>query len=129
MRFFPGSVALDSMLTIIKESEPIPESTSWGAGIYGRVRSRYHFTVLPYGFFNPEWTHFDGNKHDYAENPETFMIANEFSRNIYQNAFAWHWHNKWDHEVEIGSKFDLLSNMLTRSWQDKKLYLDYCRDR
>ncbi|HED12751.1 MAG TPA: PqqD family peptide modification chaperone [Gammaproteobacteria bacterium] len=129
MRFFPGSVALDRMLAEIMDSEPIPESTCWGATIYGRVRNRYHFTVLPYGFFNPEWACFEGKNQGYAESPETFMTANTASQNIYRCAYAWHWHNKWAQKVEANSKFDLLRNMLTRSWQDKKRFLGYCRTR
>jgi hypothetical protein len=27
---------------------------------------------------------------------------------MYDGAFAWHWHNRWDDAIEPGSKFQIL---------------------
>lgn len=128
MRFFPGSAAVHAMLRMLKQVQATAESTNWGAGVYGNVHARYPFTILPYSFFNPEWTWFDGNHHEYAENPETFFVANPQSKNIYRHAFAWHWHGKWENDIETGSKFDLLSSMLNRAWVDKRRFYEYCKE-
>ncbi len=61
--------------------------------------------VMPSPFFNTEWQadpHFEPFKRTQA------------SANLYEGAFAWHWHNKWDDPIEEGSKFHLLETRIDR---------------
>ena len=31
---------------------------------------------------------------------------------LFDGAFTWHWHNKWDDLIEAGSKFDILEKKI-----------------
>ena len=55
--------------------------------------------VFPSPFFNTEW--------QAVPRFEPFKKM-PYSSELYDGAFAWHWHNKWDDPIEPGSKFALL---------------------
>jgi hypothetical protein len=77
-----------------------PGEFNWGRENLKRAIDRGRaITVFPSAFFNTEWTadeHFQ---------PFTRTSA---STNLYEGAFAWHWHNRWDDTIEDGSKFQIL---------------------
>jgi hypothetical protein len=56
-------------------------------------------TVFPSPFFNPEWQA-DPGFEPFRKMPH--------SDRLYDGSFAWHWHNRWDDPIAIGSKFQLL---------------------
>lgn len=104
MGLVAGSQVSIDLLTEVKNTPIITGGTMFGSELYGRVRQRNkNWYIFPSGFFNTEWQCWvDG---------ATFMKKCEQSTNLYEGAFTWHWHNKWDDVVEEGSKFDILSKI------------------
>ncbi len=77
-----------------------PGNFNWGRENLQRAARRgVAVTVFPSAFFDTEWTA------DHAFQPFRRTPA---SRELYDGAFAWHWHNKWDEAIEPGSKFEIL---------------------
>ncbi len=73
-------------------------TTAFGKDIYSRIQKN-SVLALPGIWFNSEWgfedTIFDPfKKIDHTE--------------LFDGAFTWHWHNRWDQEIEDGSKFQIL---------------------
>lgn len=88
------------------------KSTQFGSMLYRKVRERNkQWFVFPCAFFNTEWQlAWDGNN---------FMKKCEQSTEMFDGAFAWHWHNKWDHVVEEGSKFHILATIVNDRFINK----------
>ncbi len=107
MRFKRHSEAIQTLLQTLKDTECKPQTTNWGCGIYDKAREKEFFHRFPCGFFNPELLYWDVEETERIEKPDYFFIKNEKSEIIY-DSFAWHWHNKWNAEIERGSKFDIL---------------------
>jgi hypothetical protein len=77
-----------------------PGEFNWGRENIGRALARgAQVTVFPSAFFDTEWTA-DPAFQPFQQTPG--------SRNLYDGAFAWHWHNRWDEAIEPGSKFQIL---------------------
>ena len=73
---------------------------NWGRENLRRAIDRgTPITVFPSPFFNTEWQA-DPRFEPFKRTPA--------SANLYDGAFAWHWHNRWDERIEPGSKFQLL---------------------
>jgi Glycosyltransferase sugar-binding region containing DXD motif len=73
---------------------------NWGRENMGRAcRLGHRIAVFPSAFFNTEW--------QAIPRFEPFKKM-PYSSEMYEGAFAWHWHNKWDDPIEPGSKFQLL---------------------
>ena len=73
---------------------------NWGRENLRRAIARgVPITVWPSPFFDTEW------QADPAFAP---FHRTAGSANMYDGAFAWHWHNRWDERIETGSKFQLL---------------------
>jgi hypothetical protein len=79
---------------------------AWGQGNLKRAVDRgCDITVWPCAFFDAEWQ----DQH----------VFTGFSRpptppDLYDGAFAWHWHNQWDARIEPGSRFQLLESRIDR---------------
>ena len=73
-------------------------STIYGNRLYSRVE-RNHVLALPCIWFNSEWG-FEGTK--------LVPFKKENNIDFFDGAFTWHWHNKWDEDIEDGSKFQIL---------------------
>jgi hypothetical protein len=77
-----------------------PGKYNWGRENVKRAISRgATITVFPSPFFNTEW------QADPSFEPFKKSAA---SANLYEGAFAWHWHNRWEQPIEPGCKFQLL---------------------
>jgi hypothetical protein len=77
-----------------------PREFNWGRENLRRaVDSGAQITVFPSPFFDTEWQA-DPKFDPFRRTPT--------SANLYDGAFAWHWHNRWDAPIEPGSKFQLL---------------------
>jgi hypothetical protein len=77
-----------------------PGKYNWGRENVRRAIDRGRaITVFPSPFFNTEWQAVPGFQ-PFKKMP--------YSGEMYEGAFAWHWHNKWDEPIEDGSKFQLL---------------------
>ena len=55
--------------------------------------------MFPCPFFDTEWQA-DPRFEPFRNTPN--------SANLYEGAFAWHWHNRWDEPIQEGSKFHRL---------------------
>jgi hypothetical protein len=77
-----------------------PGEFNWGRENLRRAVDRGHaIRVFPSPFFDTEWQadpHFKPFEHTPS------------SANLYEGAFAWHWHNRWDEPIQEGSKFQRL---------------------
>ena len=98
MRLYKGSAfaraLLDGLLAIK------PGKYNWGRENVKRAIAGGHaITVFPSPFFNTEW------QADPAFEPFKRSAASD---ELYDGAFAWHWHNKWDDPIEPGCKFERL---------------------
>jgi hypothetical protein len=77
-----------------------PGKFNWGRENLRRAIDRgVDVTVFPGPFFDTEWQ-------DEAKFRPFYKHAG--STKMYDGAFAWHWHNRWDDRIEDGSKFQLL---------------------
>ena len=93
-----SSLSLE-FLEKLKETPPNKNSFCWGNKLYSKITKNDLF-VLPGVWFNSEWG-FENTTLEYA-------FKNIGYVDFFDGAFAWHWHNKWDDEIEIGSKFQIL---------------------
>jgi glycosyl transferase-like sugar-binding protein len=77
-----------------------PGKYNWGRENVKRAIQRGRaITVFPSPFFNTEWQAIPEFE-PFRKTPD--------STELFEGAFAWHWHNKWDEPIEPGSKFQLL---------------------
>jgi hypothetical protein len=77
---------------------------NWGRENVRRAIGRGHgIAVFPSPFFNTEWQA-DPGFEPFRRTPG--------SANLYEGAFAWHWHNKWDDPIEPGCKFERLETII-----------------
>lgn len=108
MRLFKESELATNLLEMIPHVGAGENSTSWGSDLYGEVRKfNKNFTVYPCAFFNTEWQLYI----NMAESGHPFKNGSDSNKD-FDGVFAWHWHNKWDAEVEEGSKFYRLEKLI-----------------
>jgi hypothetical protein len=100
MRLFKQSKLSYQLLNEISSGPVVPNSTIWSTNLYEKVRKyNTNWTIFPSGFFNSEWQDVNLN---------TWNPMKKYDYSKYNGSFSWHWHNKWNDEVEEGSKwFDL----------------------
>lgn len=97
MRLFKDGELSNQLLNEINRGYSAPATTVWSTDLYQRVRLyNKNWTVFPSGFFNSEWQDVNVG----AWNP-----MKKYDYLDYDGAFSWHWHNKWNDEVEEGSKW------------------------
>jgi hypothetical protein len=83
-----------------------PGRFNWGRENLRRAIDRgCAVTVFPSPFFNTEWQA-DPRFKPFEKTPN--------SANLYDGAFAWHWHNRWDEPIQEGSKFQRLEARIER---------------
>jgi len=83
-----------------------PGRFNWGRENLRRAIDRgCAVTVFPSPFFNTEWQA-DPQFKPFESTPN--------SANLYDGAFAWHWHNRWDEPIQEGSKFQRLEARIER---------------
>lgn len=108
----------------------MPDTTSLDHMLLATVYSRKQFTVFPSVFFNTEWqmnvNYVNGVKNYDPNGPGTknesgWFTKNEYSTNLFEQVFAWHWHNSSykNKNIEPGSKFDLLMKRTKRILKEK----------
>jgi hypothetical protein len=86
---------------------------NWGRENVKRAIQRGHaITVFPSPFFNTEW----------QADPAFKPFANTASSaNLYDGAFAWHWHNQWEAPIEPGCKFERLERIMEQKLDERGL--------
>jgi hypothetical protein len=113
MRMFKKSKLSCDLLSELIKSGIIVSSPSinWGCNLYQKVRNyNTDWVIYPSGFFNSEWE----DERYYRKNNRLIFEAFKRSDNIdlYNGAFSWHWHNRWNHEIESGSKWELVEKII-----------------
>lgn len=95
-------------------ASPGEASLSWASQLYKSViMDCPELIMLPSAFFNTEW-----------QLPDKYsllspMLNYEMSKELYEGAFTWHWHNSWETPIQPGSKFDLLDLKITKVFNEK----------
>jgi glycosyl transferase-like sugar-binding protein len=98
MRAWKGSVFARALIDGVIELPP--HEFNWGRENLRRAVDRgAAVTIFPSPFFDTEWQ---------ADPQFEAFKRTANSANLYDGAFAWHWHNRWDRRIEDGSKFQLL---------------------
>jgi hypothetical protein len=99
------------LLDTLIEMPVIGNTVIWGKDLFAKLyKSWPEFTIFPSTFFNTEWL-ISKVDADLSRNVENgWFDKNEYSDNLFLDAFAWHWHNSsYKHrKIEEGSKFYLL---------------------
>ena len=49
-------------------------------------------------------------------NYEMTSFKKEDNINLFDGAFTWHWHNKWNDNIEEGSKFEILEKITNENF-------------
>jgi hypothetical protein len=88
-------------LEILKSTTPSKNTFSWGYMMYSKI-NKNPILVLPCVWFNSEWGF--GN---ISLNP----FNNTGKVELFDGAFAWHWHNRWSEEIQKGSKFEVIESL------------------
>jgi Glycosyltransferase sugar-binding region containing DXD motif len=110
MRLFWRSRLAFDLLTTLKTIAPSPGVTLWDKELYSAVRKfNKNWIVYPSAFFNTEW--------QLGVSTEPFE-KHEYSTNLYEGCFAWHWHNRWDRPIEEGSKFEIIESMVNKKFDE-----------
>lgn len=108
MRLDPKSKLSEEFLLRVKETPPYKDSTCWGNSLYSKIKEN-DLLVLPGIWFNSEWG-FEGT----SNNP--FKRVDKVE--VFEGAFTWHWHNKWDDVIEQGSKFEYLETLHNKKFEN-----------
>jgi hypothetical protein len=108
MSFFAGNENVKCMLETLVRTNPVQNTFCWGRDLYGRTRNDFTH-VFPCAWFNTEWG---------TGIPLEGFKKSEESAKLYEGAFTWHWHNRWDNEVEAGSKFYILENIINEKFME-----------
>ena len=102
MRLDKGSKLSLEFLEKLSITQPVKDTTSWGTQLYSKI-SNNDLLVLPGIWLNSEWG---------FENTIYSPFKNIGDVELFDGAFTWHWHNKWDDEIEVGSKFQILEEII-----------------
>lgn len=98
---------------LIKQLEvitPIQNTNIWGKILYQQVRRKNKdWNVFPCAWFNTEWL---------LDNLNPFKKIDDID--LYDGAFTWHWHNRWDEPIDSGSKFDILDTIIRDKFSNLK---------
>ena len=92
-------------------------SLSWASELYLKVKSlSKELIIFPASFFNTEWQCNIHVNTGYLLEP---LKKHEYSSMLFDGCFTWHWHNRWDENIEEGSKFDILDKILEKMYIKK----------
>jgi hypothetical protein len=100
---------------------PTPSAFSRDHELLAKVYKRRPFTVFPCAFFNTEWQMGRKNPGLDPIYQKGWFSKNDYSEELFLEAFAWHWHNSSNKNkpVEPGSKFDLLNKITDERLKQK----------
>ena len=98
-------------LEILKITFPAKNSYCWGNQLFSRLE-RNNILALPCVWFDYGWI---------VKTPD-FVDVGEVK--FINGPFTWHWHNKWDADIEVGSKFQLLEEKHDKIFKELLLNLE-----
>jgi Glycosyltransferase sugar-binding region containing DXD motif len=97
-----GSVLARELVAGVVELPP--DKFNWGRENLKRaVALGVDVTIFPGAFFDTEWQ---------AHGKFRPFHRHRNSTAMYDGAFAWHWHNRWDDHIQAGSKFQLMETRI-----------------
>jgi hypothetical protein len=109
----------------MKRAPLIPDSTSRDCDMLAKVYTKQPFTVFPSAFFNTEWQINKKYPGLGDQIQSGWFKLNEYSSNLFLEAFSWHWHNGGGRNIyniiEPGSKFDLLEKIIDEKIRQRGL--------
>lgn len=112
MRLKAYSQLCHDLLNELARTPANPNTTCWGTDLYHKVRQHNkNWTVLPCSWFNTEWG-FGIPLEPFKKN-----FSGNDSSELYDGAFTWHWHNKWEDQIEEGSKFQILEDKVEQQFR------------
>lgn len=111
MRLKQNSTLATDLLKELEITPAKPNTTCWGTELYHKVWNKNkNWVTFPCAWFNTEWgmsrtiqpfkRNFEGNESD----------------QLFDGAFTWHWHNKWDEPIQDGCKFQNLENLIEQKF-------------
>lgn len=111
MRLNKNSPLSEEFLNILKRIPPYKNTFNWGNRMYSKITNN-DLLVLPGAWFNSEW----GFDFSLPLNP----FKNVGEVDLFDGAFTWHWHNKWDELIEEGSKFYVIEQLHNKLFNELK---------
>ena len=119
MHLDKGSQLSLELLRELSKRNPIPNSTTWGCDTYMAVRRKNkNFTIFPSAFFDTEWQLSDEKEPPYQDLRQPFKNL-EQSKLMFDRAFCWHWHSRWNEPIEEGSKWEKLEKLIKAKLQER----------
>jgi hypothetical protein len=110
--FRKSKLSYDLLNTLIHHT---PGDTSWSTELYTHVRqTNDDWTIFPSAFFNSEW-HDDVERNWGSHERNAF---NDHSFKMYDGAFSWHWHNRWDDQIHPNSKWAHVKKIIDSKYED-----------
>jgi hypothetical protein len=106
MRLDKNSETSKEYLEILKNTPPVKDSFIWGTNMYSKLKN--DIWILPGVWFNSEWGFEDTKLEPFKKTDKV---------DLFEGAFTWHWHNKWDDVIEEGSKFQILEYEINKKFE------------
>lgn len=120
MRLFKKSKLSLDLLNELKHSEIIPNTLVWNNKLYSKVRQyNKNWLVLPSAFFNSEWQ----DDLNFKWTTDEWNAFDSHSFKLYEGAFSWHWHNRWNDFINPNSKWSYIEKII-----DAKLKINLYSD-
>lgn len=114
------SVLAQQLLMVLAQLPLVPESTYWSNELYKIIRQHNkNWYVLPSALFNSEWQ--DDPNRNWGSDENNAFGNNPYK--LYEGAFTWHWHNRWDDEIQSESKWAYMENNINENL--KKMNITY----
>lgn len=100
MRLNKGSALSKEMMELVKSISPRKDTCDWSSSLYQQIEKN-KILVLPSAWLNSEW----------AINAYNDPFGESDNIELYDGAFTYHWHNKWQEPIHERSKFYLIEQM------------------
>lgn len=89
--------------------------------LFQYIRDKHNFSVWPCAWFNTEWAimHHQIENDQHAQFIRSPVIKTDYSHEMYDGVFSWHWHNCWQSPIEDGSKWELMERRINERFKEK----------
>lgn len=120
IRLLPGSGSANAILDAFRQ-KPLELGPTKELFDYVRPQRERPWSVWPCAWFNTEWNVEPGFR---AGDPEwvrfihSAYLKTTYSNEMFDGAFAWHYHGGWAQEPELGSKWCIVEEMVNRRFAE-----------
>jgi hypothetical protein len=101
MRLNKGSQLANEILELITKTVIRKNYNCFGRDLFLQIKNN-KILVLPCIWFNSEWV---------CSKVPLNPFKNIGIIELFDGAYTWHWHNRWNHEIDSGSKFYFLESL------------------